>query len=73
MQAILPYLQIGLAILMIATILLQQRGTGLSGTFGGGGGIEYSTKRGAEKVLFYTTIVIATLFIIISVLSIYLA
>ncbi|HZZ99188.1 MAG TPA: preprotein translocase subunit SecG [Candidatus Paceibacterota bacterium] len=72
MQAILPYLQIGLAILMITTILLQQRGAGLSGTFGGSG-IEYSTKRGAEKVLFYATIVIAALFIIVSVLSVYLA
>ena len=47
---ILTYAQIGLSLLLIAAILLQQRGTGLSSTFGGGS-LEYSTKRGAEKII----------------------
>ncbi len=68
----LPYIQMGLSVLLIAAILLQQRGAGLSGTFGGSG-IEYSTKRGAEKILFYATIVLAVLFIAVSVISIRLA
>ncbi len=69
---ILPYIQMGLSVLLIASILLQQRGAGLSGTFGGGG-MEYSTKRGAEKVLFYATVVIAALFIATSILTIRLS
>ena len=62
----------GLSVLLVIGILLQQRGAGLSGTFGGSG-LEYSTKRGAEKILFYATIVIAALFIAASILAIRLA
>ena len=47
--------------LLIAAILLQQRGTGLSATFGGEGNV-YRTKRGLEKVIFVATIVLAVLF-----------
>jgi len=57
---------------LIGGILLQQRGTGLSSTFGGSG-LEYSTKRGAEKIIFYATIVIAILFIVASIVSVRLS
>ena len=50
-----------LAILLIMAILLQNRGAGLSGIFGGAGSV-YRTKRGVEKYLFVATIVIAILF-----------
>ena len=63
---LLTYVQIGVSALLIVAILLQQRGTGLSSTFGGGG-MEYSTKRGAEKVIFYATIVLAVLFLAVSI------
>lgn len=69
---IITYSQVILSVLLIAGILLQQKGTGLSSAFGGGS-IEYSTKRGAEKIVFYTTIVIATLFIAVSIARILLA
>lgn len=49
------------SIFLIITILLQQRGTGLSGAFGGEGNV-YRTKRGVEKILFYATIVFAVFF-----------
>ena len=62
----LPHVQIVLSVLLIISILLQQRGSGLSSAFGGAG-MEFSTKRGAEKVLFYATIVFAILFLGISV------
>ena len=62
----LTYIQITISVLLIVSILLQQRGGGLSSTFGGGM-MEYSTKRGAEKILFYATIVLAILFLGISV------
>ena len=69
---ILPYAQIGLALLLVIGILLQQRGAGLSSTFGGSG-VGYSTKRGAEKVIFQATIVIAVLFIIACILAVRLS
>ena len=62
---IINAIQIALAIALIATILLQNRGTGLSGIFGGGGNV-YATKRGLEKKLFNATIVIAVLFFAVS-------
>ena len=69
MNQILTYSQIILAILLTAAVLVQQKGSGLSSAFGGSG-IEYSTKRGAEKFFFYATIVLAVLFLTVSVLRI---
>jgi protein translocase SecG subunit len=46
---------------MMAAILLQQRGSGIGSTFGGGGHL-YSVRRGAEKVLFIATIILAVVF-----------
>ena len=65
----LPYAQMGLALLLVIGVLLQQRGAGLSSTFGGAG-VGYSTKRGAEKVIFYFTIVVSILFIATSILAV---
>jgi protein translocase SecG subunit len=58
---ILSITQIVLAILVIGAILLQNKGTTLGGAFGGEGNV-YSTKRGAERVIFIATIVLAVLF-----------
>ncbi|MEK7194983.1 MAG: preprotein translocase subunit SecG [Patescibacteria group bacterium] len=66
---IISYIQITSAVLLIITILLQQKGNGLGSTFGGSGG-EYSTKRGAERVIFGATIVLAVIFIATSVLRV---
>ena len=62
MEKILNIIQIVIAGLLIIAILLQQRGTGLSGAFGGEGGV-YFKKRGAEKIIFIATIILAVLFI----------
>ena len=62
MQNTITIIQTVIAALLIILILLQQRGTGLSGTFGGEGAT-YSTRRGAEKIIFTGTIVLAILFI----------
>ena len=66
---ILVILQVISAIFLILLILLQNRGAGLSGIFGGSGNI-YQTKRGLEKNLFIATIVISVIFFVISVASI---
>ncbi len=60
---ILPYIQIILSIILVVTILLQQSSVGLGGALGGGdGGGLYHTRRGFEKFLFITTIVVSILF-----------
>lgn len=51
--------EIVLSIMLIIAILLQSKGAGLSTVFGGEGNI-YTVRRGAEKLLFIATIVIAT-------------
>lgn len=57
--------QVVVAILLMVAILLQNRGAGLGGIFGGGGGV-YLTKRGLEKKLYIATIVLAILFFLLS-------
>ncbi len=69
MGTILTYSQIILAVLLTVFVLVQQRGSGLSSAFGGSG-TEYSTKRGAERFFYYATIVLAVLFLAISILRI---
>ncbi|MCK5080939.1 MAG: preprotein translocase subunit SecG [Candidatus Moranbacteria bacterium] len=63
---ILIWSQLIISILLIGAVLLQNRGSGLSNTFGGGGG-GFHTKRGVEKFLFTATIVLGTLFILNSI------
>ena len=60
----LPYIQIGLSVLLIASVLLQQSAAGLGGAFGDNFSSTFHTKRGFEKVLFNASIVIAILFVI---------
>lgn len=58
------------SILLILSILSQQRSSGLSATFGGTGGF-HASKRGAEKILFRFTIILAILFVFSSVLYLF--
>lgn len=63
MGYILPYIQIGLSLLLIAGILLQRSEAGLGSAFGADGmSMARYTRRGFEKTLFIGTIVIAVLF-----------
>ncbi len=50
------------AVLMIISILLQQRGASLGAGFGGSSEL-YTTRRGFDKNLFDVTIVFAVLFV----------
>lgn len=68
---ILGIIQIVLAVLMVVAILLQQRGTGLSSAFGGEGNV-YRTKRGAEKIIFIATIILAIAFLATAFLNVLL-
>ena len=53
--------QIILAILVVTSILLQARGSGLGSAFGSEGNV-YRAKRGIEKRLFHLSIIFAILF-----------
>lgn len=62
--------QLILAILLIALVLIQRANTDASGAFGADGGSGTSLKkRGAEKTLHQLTIVVAVLFVVLLALS----
>ena len=63
MNPILALGQILISVALIAAILLQARGTGLSGTFGGDSAV-YRSRRGIERRLWQFTIVLLVLFIV---------
>ncbi|HEX9817956.1 MAG TPA: preprotein translocase subunit SecG [Patescibacteria group bacterium] len=66
MQSNLLILQIILAVVITAFVLLQSQGSGLGATWGGGGET-YHTRRGVEKVIFRLTIVAIALFALVSI------
>ncbi|HEY0010678.1 MAG TPA: preprotein translocase subunit SecG [Candidatus Paceibacterota bacterium] len=67
-MAYLPYAEIILSLLLITGIVLQQRGAGIGGAFGGDNfASTFYKRRGAEKFLFNATIVVAVLFVVTAV------
>jgi preprotein translocase subunit SecG len=61
--------QIIVSIALIILILIQERSSGLSGVFGGGGGEIYSQRRGLEKSLFGLTVFLTVAFAVLSLLN----
>lgn len=68
MDQLLGVAQIVVSIGLMAVILLQARGAGLSATFGGDSSV-YRSRRGVEKRLYQFTVVIAAIFAIVSLLG----
>lgn len=67
----LPYIQIILSILLVAAILLQQRGSSLGGAFGGDNfSSAFNKRRGSEQFLFQLSIGLAILFVLSALLTI---
>jgi preprotein translocase subunit SecG len=66
MPIYLTIAQIIIAAALIAVLSLQVKGGGLGGIFGQSDGV-YRTRRGVEKTLFQVTIVLAVIFIALSV------
>lgn len=66
MKTVFLLLQIVSALGLVTLILLQSSKGGLGSAFGGGGEF-YRTKRGAERIVFVATIVMAVLFLVISI------
>ena len=71
MKSYLPYAQIIVAIFLTIFILLQQRGSALGAAFGQEGGF-YATRRGIQKKIFWFTIILGALFLILAVLNLVL-
>ena len=66
----LPYIQIFLSMLLVVCVLLQQTGASMGGAFGGDNfSAGYHTRRGAERALFYATIVLGVLFALSSFIA----
>ncbi len=72
MQKIISLLEIITSSLLIIAILLQNRGAGLSGTFGGSFG-GYYARRGFEKFLVISSIILSVLFIILAIIGFVIA
>jgi preprotein translocase subunit SecG len=63
MDPILAIGQILVSIALVVSILMQARGTGLSGTFGGDSAV-YRSRRGVERRLWQFTVLLLVLFVV---------
>tara|TARA_Y100000310_G_scaffold344926_1_gene460555 strand:+ start:1663 stop:1920 length:258 start_codon:yes stop_codon:yes gene_type:complete len=72
MESLITFLQIVVSIVLITLILIQERSSGAGGAFGGGGGGLYQSRRGLEKVVFISTIVLVILFAGLALLNLVL-
>jgi protein translocase SecG subunit len=71
MNKILVSVQIVVSCLLIAAILLQQRGAALGSAFGFEGSF-YGARRGIQRKIFISTVFLGGLFIILSLLNLFL-
>lgn len=69
MQRLLLISEIIVSVGLVIAILLQRQGSGLSGMLGGGGGgaNPYKTRRGFEKFLYFSTIILAVVIFFITI------
>ncbi len=64
LSAVLPYIQVVLALLLVGGVLLQRTDASLGAAFGADSFSSSNfTRRGGEKILFRATIIIAILFV----------
>ena len=63
-------LQIIVSVLLIVSILMQNKGSGLSAVFGGDTG-GYYAKRGFEKFLLYFSAALSVIFIALAIVNIF--
>jgi len=69
MKTFLPIIQIVISVILIVAVLIQQRGTALGSAFGGESGGFYATRRGAQEKIFWITITLGALFIVLAILN----
>ncbi|MCD5396326.1 MAG: preprotein translocase subunit SecG [Candidatus Pacebacteria bacterium] len=71
MNKILIGIQIIVSSLLVVLVLLQQRGSALGSAFGFEGSF-YGKMRGLERKIFLSTVILGCLFIILSLLNLFL-
>jgi preprotein translocase subunit SecG len=62
------YLDIALiiiSVLLILSVILQSKGAGLGGLTGADAGSVFTARRGVERTLFWTTIILSALFFVL--------
>ena len=70
------YLDISLiitSIALIATIILQSKGTGMGGLSNVDTGGVFMARRGVEKILFIITIILAVIFFTLTLVNVYIS
>lgn len=72
MVVYLNIIQLIISIALVALLVMQAKGGGLSKMFGGEGSV-YRSRRGVEKTVYNLTIVLIVVFVIISVASVAVA
>lgn len=72
MKEYLPIAQSIVAVFLVVFILMQQRGTAMGSAFGQEGGSFYATRRGIQKKILWATVIFGILFIILSILNLFL-
>lgn len=72
MNPVMAVGQVLVSVALMLSVLLQARGAGLSGTFGGDSAV-YRSRRGIEKRLFQFTIILGALFVIFSLANLTLS
>ncbi len=58
------------SIALVASIILQSKGVGLGGLTGGDAGGVFTARRGIEKTLFFITIVLSIIFVVLTLLTV---
>jgi preprotein translocase subunit SecG len=59
-----------ISVTLIISVILQNKGVGLGGLTGADTGGVYSARRGIEKTLFWITIALSVLFVILTLVTI---
>jgi len=65
-------IQIIISVALVVAVLLQTKGSGLGGIFGGQGAV-YTSRRGVEKTMFNVTIGLAVAFFVFATLIVVVA
>jgi len=70
MKNFLLILNIVFSVLIVVFILIQGRGAGMGSAWGGGGEM-FQTRRGMEKIILWLTTIFIIIFVIISLINLF--
>lgn len=68
MRTALTIVQLLISTLLVIVVLLQAKGAGIGTVFGGDSSF-YRSRRGVEKLFVYLTVILAALFLLVSILQ----